>query len=545
MSGALIEHPILILFLVLAIGYGIGRIRIGGFRPGIAAVLFVGLAFGAINPGLRIPKEIIYFGLVFFIYAIGLASGPGFFSTIQKNGFRDVLFITFILTVTALCALGLHFGFQLDPEQTAGLYAGATTNTPALAGLIDLISNKQTLTAAQQEITTESAVSSYSLSYPVAIAGTILAISVMRRAFKVNFKKEENALAATYPIKSNLVNTSIIVENAELRGKTIRDLKHDHNLNVIFGRIYREGQQSLTNYDTRFQPGDRTVIVGSEEEVKRAVEILGRRMEEDLPIEKSDYISKRIFVSNPDVAGQTLSALNLPEKFSAVVTRVRRGDLDLLANQDTVLEQGDIIQFIARKADLDRLSKFFGDSYDALSSINLFSFGLGLALGLLLGLIRFELPGGISFQLGYAGGAILVALILGALRRTGPIVWTLPYSANLTFRQLGLAILLAGIGINSGGTFLDTVGDKTGILILLAGFALSFLSAVLAFFIGIRILKMPYSIISGMVAHQPAILDYSMSQCGNKLPTIGFTVMLPIALIIKILYVQLLFLLLQ
>ncbi|NND31952.1 MAG: hypothetical protein HKN76_05120, partial [Saprospiraceae bacterium] len=181
------------------------------------------------------------------------------------------------------------------------------------------------------------------------------------------------------------------------------------------------------------------------------------------------------------------------------------------------------------------------NSYEHLSHVNLLSFGLGMALGLLLGLVEISLPGGATFKLGFAGGPLLVALVLGSLRRTGPVVWTMSYSANLTLRQIGLTLLLAGIGINSGHTFLSTVMGGGGGMIFLSSVIISVLTAMMTLIIGFKLVKIPFSFLTGMVANQPAILDFAIDKAGNKLPNIGFTTMLPVALITKILFVQLLF----
>ena len=272
---------------------------------------------------------------------------------------------------------------------------------------------------------------------------------------------------------------------------------------------------------------------------------MGEETDEIPAASDSEYVIKRIFLSNPEIAGQTLSSLNISERYAAIVTRIRRGDIDILASQDTVLELGDIVMFITRRRDVDALVELFGDSYESLGTIDLFSFGFGLSLGLLLGMITFQMPGGLSFKLGFAVGPVVIGLLLGALRRTGPIVWTLPYSANLTFRQLGLAILLGGIGINSGATFIETIGQATGIYVLGTSFLIAFISAVITLVLGYKLVKLPFSVLGGMIAHQPAILDFALTQSNNKLPNLGFTLMLPIAIILKIVFVQLLYLFLM
>jgi putative transport protein len=285
--------------------------------------------------------------------------------------------------------------------------------------------------------------------------------------------------------------------------------------------------------------------VGSEDDLKEVVNILGSEDMDDQVIADPTYETKRLFVSNPRVAGQKIASLNLSENYSAIVTRVRRGDVDILASGETIIELGDQVRFIARKSDVPELSRLFGNSYEALSHVNLLSFGLGMGLGLLLGQLTFALPGGTDFKLGFAGGPLIVALILGTLRRTGPIVWTLSYSSNLTLRQIGLILLLAGIGINSGFTFKETVMGGGGGLLFISSVVISVLTAVTTLLIGYKVLKIPFSFLTGMVSNQPAILDFSLEKAGNKLPNIGFTSMLPVALITKILFVQLLFTLLN
>jgi putative transport protein len=215
--------------------------------------------------------------------------------------------------------------------------------------------------------------------------------------------------------------------------------------------------------------------------------------------------------------------------------------MDLLATGDTVLELGDRILLVSHRDDLPELFKVFGNSYEALSRINLLSFGLGITLGLLLGMIEITLPGGYSFSLGYAGGPLIVALILGQLRRTGPVVWTLPYGANLTLRQVGLIFLLSGIGIRSGQTFYQTLLTDLGYKVFLAGGAISILGTISTLVVGFKVLKIPFSFLSGMVGSQPAVLDFAVEQAGNKYPTIGYTRVLPIVLIGKILAVQILY----
>ncbi len=542
MIEALKSNPLLLLFLTIALGYWVGKIRIRGLKMGVAAVLFVGLGMGALDPQMNVPDVIVFFGLSMFVYTIGLNSGPGFFAAFQRRGFRDVYFIVAMLSLYTLVTTGLSKLFGFDAAITAGLVAGSFTNTPSLAGLLDLINNTQP--EALRAPMSNEAVVGYSLSYPMGVLGVMLAIQLMERVMKVDYRQEEKKLQALYPVREELIRRSVKVNKPEIVGTTLRQLFHHFRRRLVFGRMVRGGKTFLPHMDTELQLGDQIVLVGSPQVVDRATTLLGQPLEVELSMDRTVYDVRRFFVSNPEIAGQTLAALNLPERFSALITRVQRGDIDLLASGDTVLELGDRVLVVARRDDLPRLAKFFGNSYEALSQINLLSFGSGMALGLLLGMVTFSLPGGIRFNLGYAGGPLIVALLLGALRRTGPIVWTLPYSANLTLRQIGLSLLLAGIGIRSGHTFLQTIAGGGGGLLFLCGAFIAIVVAIITLWVGYKLLHIPFSLLTGMVANQPAILDFAIERSGNKLPTMGFTTMLPITMIVKILLVQMLFVLL-
>jgi putative transport protein len=539
MIDVLIANPLLLLFVVTALGYWIGNIRVKGTGLGVAAVLFVGLGVGALDPALHIPDIIIFLGLTIFVYTIGLQSGPGFFRNIKQHGIRDVLFVVLMLSLSAGLAIGLHFLFHFEPSTTAGLFAGVTTNTAALAGLLDVISNNYAPDIAAQ--LSKEAVVGYSLSYPMGVLGVMMAIAFVEKVMKINYSREEESLRKFYPIDQDMKNTALRITNLALQDRPLRDLIREHKWEVVFGRILRDNVVSLTNWDLQLREGDVIKLVGNREEVDRVIGELGEEVSEEMISGDAAYETARIFVSNPKVAGQKLAALNLPQKFSAIISRYRRGDIDLLASGDTILELGDQVRFVARREDIPDIAKLFGNSYEHLSHVNLLSFGLGMALGLMFGLMEFSLPGGSSFKLGFAGGPLLVALVLGSLRRTGAIVWTMPYSANLTLRQIGLTLLLAGIGINSGHTFLSTISGGGGGFIFLSSVIISIMTAIITLVIGAKLVKIPFSFLTGMVANQPAILDFAVDRAANKLPNIGFTTMLPVALITKIVFVQLLF----
>lgn len=542
MVAILSENPLLLLFLVAAIGYGLGNIPIQKSKLGVAAVLFVGLVFGALDESLRIPNIIFLMGLSIFVYTIGLSSGPGFFKAFKQEGAKNTGYILTVLSFSALISVAFHFLFTFTPTQTAGIFAGSNTNTPALAGLLDSINRISNSDGASAMV--EEAVVGYSLSYPMGVLGVMIAIVGMQRLLKIDFEKEAYELRNEYLVDQRIETVIIEVTQEGVDQYTIRDLVKTHKWVLVFGRLKRGEDLQLCNWDTKFKKGDIVAVAGYEDDIKEATNLLGKLSTYALRNENQDYGVHRIFVSNPTVAGQSIASLNLNEQFSAIITRVRRGDSDLLARGDTVLELGDRVRFISHKKDVPGLINLFGDSYHGLSQINLFSFGLGMAAGLLLGMISFELPGNVTFKLGFAGGPLIMGLILGALRRTGPIVWTLPYSANLTLRQIGLIFLLATVGIQSGHTFFGTLAAGGGTWIFIAGTCISFLTAFVMLFVGYKWFKIPFGLLMGMVSNQPAVLDFAISRSKNPLPNFGYSIMFPIAIILKIVIVQVLFTLL-
>ncbi len=539
MVETLSNHPILLLFLVAASGYLIGSIKIGSNKLGVAAVLFVGLFAGAIDERLDIPEIIFLLGLSLYVYSIGISSGPAFFESYKKNGFRDIFFILFMLVLSGVIAIGVSILFGFSPATITGMYAGATTNTPAMAGVIDYINNAGLSNGGKM---IEEIVIGYSFSYPMGILGGMIAIGLIERVLRVDYKKEKEQLKHKYPIGEDLTTRTIKVTKKDATDISVRDLLIKYDWEVVFGRVKKEDRDTLVNWDSSFSLGDRILIIGSQAELNNVESILGERALHDLEEDRREYDVRRIFVSNPDVVGKSLSSLHLDRNYECIISRIRRGDMEMLAKGDTILELGDRIRFVARRKDLKKLAELFGDSYTDSAKVNLFTFGLGIGLGLLLGNIEVSL-GTISFKLGYAGGPLIVGLLLGALRRTGPVVWTLPYAANVTLQQIGLILLLATIGVRSGHSFVEAMSSE-GFWIILGSTIISLLTAISTLLIGYKIIKIPFSLLMGIVSNQPAILDFALSKSGSRLPIFGYTMMFPLALISKIVIAQILFLVL-
>ncbi|MBP6785947.1 MAG: hypothetical protein KA170_00060 [Candidatus Promineofilum sp.] len=542
----LVEEPLLLLFIVGGLGYLLGNVKIRGISLGVAAVLFVGLAFGALGPDMRLPPVLVDLGLIIFVYTIGLSSGPGFFASFRRKGLRDNTFIFLMLLLGALLAAGFAAVFQLRATVTAGMFAGSLTSTPALAGILETVA--RIAPAGQLAMLDTEPVIGYSVAYPMGVIGLMLAIYIMQRVFQIDYTAEARSLRQYNVIEQELYTRTVRITQPAAVGVPVTELSRRHHWDVVLSRVRTQGELSLATGDTIFALDDEVTLIGTPEEVDQAVLELGVPAGRQPELDRSDFDFRRIFVSNQEIAGRRINELDLPRAYGAIISRVRRGDVDLLARGDTVLELGDRVRVVARRGDMPRLAAYFGDSYKALSEVNLLSLSLGLAVGVLIGLIPIPLPGGVVITLGLAGGPLLVGLVAGALRRTGPVVWTIPYSANLTLRQIGLVLLLAGIGVRSGYTFLTNFTASGGLQVFFAGALITTVLGFLTLLIGYKVIKIPFGMLTGMLAGlgtQPAALGFGLQQADNELPNLGYALVFPVATITKVIAAQLLLILLS
>ncbi|HRF46454.1 MAG TPA: aspartate:alanine exchanger family transporter [Anaerolineales bacterium] len=531
------EQPLLLLFLVAAIGYPLGLIRVAGSSLGVSAVLFVGLAFGALDPELRVPPVIYELGLMLFVYNIGLSSGPGFFRAFRSGGLRNNLLVGGMLLFASALAVSLSLGFQLPPAEVAGLFAGGLTNTPALAGVVEALK----LNGASEAVQAQPVVG-YSIAYPMGVLGVILVIQILTRVFKVDYRQEARQLKEMGGSAEDIVNITVRVTRADIAGVSVGELVRGKEWHALFSRLQHAGEEHLVKADTTLVAGDLVSVIGTEADVLPVVDFLGERAPDvALNEDRGVYDYRRVFVSNHQLFGRRLSELSITERLGALVTRVRRGDLDLLATGNTVLEPGDRVRVVAPRDRMREVGKFFGDSYKALSEIDILSFSLGLVIGVLLGQVPVPLPGGGVFRLGNAGGPLVVAIILGWRERTGPLVWTIPYSANLTLRQIGIVMFLAGVGTRSGYAFFQTLAGANGLPLFLGGLLITCGTATVALIVGHKVLKIPFSLLIGMVSGmqtQPALLTFSAQQTGNEVPNMGYASVYPVAMVLKIVLAQ-------
>jgi len=523
------DDPILLVFLVAAAGYLAGRVRIGGaggFGFGIAAVLFVGIGFGAADPTLKVPQPLWQLGLILFVYTVGLATGPGFLTTLRRRGLGANAAVVSAILAGAAAAAGLGSALGLGGAAIAGTFTGGLTNTPALAGTLDALHDLEPGTGFDAQA--GEVLVGFSLAYPIGVTIALAAVFALAR--------RRSRFGSPAPADEALVVRTALVQGEHLG--LLGDIRTRLGATVTFGRVKRDGASLLATDDVELRAGDRISIVGAGPAVATAIAQLGQESAEHVELEREDFDFRRIVVSSRDVAGRTLEELDLPERLGGTVTRVRRGDVDMLAVPELALELGDRVRVVAPRAQMPAISSFFGDSYRALRELDVLSFSVGVALGLALGAVEVPLPGGGSFSLGFAGGPLLVGLALGALGRTGPIVWQLPHSANLTLRQFGIVVFLAGVGVNSGQAFADTIVSREALSVLATAIAVAATGAAVTIVAGTTLLRLPLATLVGVVAGmqtQPAVLAAAAEreQSDTEL-NVGYVTVVPLAMIAKI-----------
>ncbi len=427
METILSGQPLLSLFLVVSLGAAIGTVRLGPVRLGAAGALFVGLVLSAISPALGTDLGVVQqLGLLLFVYTVGLSAGATF-----RTGLRDNLpLLTWAVVASAVGAGIAAFAsrlFGIDAPLSAGLFTGALTAAPALD------------TATRLTDSADPAVG-YSFAYPLgALIGVILVSLVAGRSWPG--RKDSPSLAG-----QGLHAVTVLVDEA-VNPRTIEAWK---NQLIRLSYVERAGRTRVLIPGEDLQSGDLVVMVGEPGVVEEEARKIGRIAKDHLADHRDEVEFERVILSNPELAGRAVADLNLPARFGAVITRVRRADLDLLARDDLPLQLGDQVAVVVPTEQMSEVREYFGDSQRKVSEVDALALGVGLVLGLLLGMVSLPLPGGEAFQLGPAAGPLIVGMVLGSFRRAGPLVWTLPETANLTIRQLGLLFFLAALGLGAG-----------------------------------------------------------------------------------------------
>ena len=536
-----------LLFTVVGLGYFIGTIRIRGFTLGVAAVLFVGLVFGALDPVNFVVPEVIYvLGLILFVYTVGLQSGSMFFNLFRRQWLKLTALAGLAIAGSAVATLVAARILGISAPVASGLFCGGLTNTPALAAAVEALRGSlagSTLDPVRLRALVDGPTVGYSIAYPFGVVGLIVAMQVATKLGRVDFAEEQrrarrsDGLATEEPVLRE-----IRVTNRQLIGRTFGNAMLTELTGMVFTRVKRGSEVELVTTDRVLDEGDILVGVGSKAAVRKAELLVGPTVGEAMERFSPEIGHRDLLVINRRVAGATVAELAVELGHPVVVSRIRRAGTHITPRPETVLELGDQIRAVAHRGDLDRLTKLIGDPLKDISEADFLSFSLGLVLGVLVGMIPIPLGGGHVVKLGFAGGPLVVGLVLGRAGRTGPIVWTMPVNASMTLRQLGLLFFLAGVGTRAGGSFVHTLTTQ-GFALFFAGAAVTVVSVALTLVVARRFFRYDaisaYGILAG-IHTQPAALAFANAHTGSENPNISYAAVYPVALIAKIILAQLL-----
>lgn len=535
----LAEHELLLVFVVMVTGVLLGRVSFFGTRLGVAGVLFAGIAVAVIarspDHALAITPILRDFGLVLFVYSVGISSGPGFFRAWREQGVRFNLAVLSALAAAGGLAALAGWLFDLDRGFVTGIFCGALTNTPALGAAAERL--------AGTELAANPAMG-YAVAYPFGVFGALLMLRLFARLRDKRLAAEQTAASPT-ELRA-LVTANFRVTRAELDQKAIGALRVRDAVGVMISRLGRGGDARVpTKYDA-LALGDIVTVVGSADAIAKAEAYFGERATEHLELERGRIDMRRMLVSRREFVGKRIGDLAIGPRFGAQITRLRRADVDLLPSPDMRLELGDRIRVVAPAERLAEVSRYFGDSERDLAQVDFAALAIGLCLGLLLALVPMPGPGGLM-HLGVAGGTLVAALVLGRLGRTGPLVWSIPYEANTMMRDFGLLLFLAGVGVTAGGAF-STLDPGSALTMVAVGGVITVATSA----IGLLLLHRwaGASVISSMGATaglqtQPATLASAYDMSGRSEETyVAYALVFPVAMIGKILLAQLLVMLL-
>lgn len=520
MLDLLCSHPLLTVFLVVALGAILGAIPFGPIRFGAAGALFVGLALAAARPQLGEGMELLQgLGLALFVYSVGVGAGTTFLSQFRRQLPLMGIATASVLIAAVVAIVGGHLA-GLPKALTTGLFTGALTAAPALD------------TAAKLTGSHEATVG-YALAYPLAVIVGIV-IAAITVGLKWKGRNDVPSLAG-----QGLVSYTVEVH----RYIPVRDVPGMRTGEVRMSYLRRDKHTRVVAPGEDLVPGDEVVVVGVGEAPLETVEYLGQLVEEHLADDRSEVDFEWFICSNPEVSGRTIAELNLPARFGAQVTRIRRGDLDLLATDETIIEPGDHVAVVAPRDEMEKISEFFGDSERRVSEIDAVAVGIGLVIGMIVGSAQIPMPGDMSFSLGPAAGPLVVGMVLGGLRRTGPLVWALPQAANLTMRQLGLLFFLAGLGLVAGPSFAKMATSPEGFRGIFVSAAIVLASClgtvILAYFAGLSAPRTAGAVAGGL--GQPAVLSAAQDRVADERIENAYAALFAFSMIIKIILVPAIF----
>jgi len=535
-------EPILVISLTAILGLLIGSIKIRGIKLGVAGMLFSGLLLG--HFGLTLEPHLMSFlkefGLALFVFTVGLQLGPGFFNSLKKDGLKlNALAVLIVLSGAALVFLLGHYWLKWDTGALAGVFSGSTTNTPSLGAA------QQAMAGTGNADSASKAAMAYAVAYPFGVLGIILVIILIRAFFRIDPKQElaeikrQLSQGAREPQRASLV-----VANPNLDGVAVRGIPGLGEDGVVVSRIRRrdEAEVQIANADTILHAGDVILAVGTPEQLERAALSIGRRVEEDLRKAPGNVTSKRIIVTHKDMIGKTIAATRISERFGVTVSRVSRQDMILTAMPDLKLQFGDMLNLVGEETAIRQAADALGNSVHQLNETSFASIFIGITVGILFGLYPWNLPGmPVPLRLGLAGGPLIIAILMGRLGRVGPLVIHMPINANTAFRELGIILFLACVGLGAGGKFVETAFSATGVQWMAMGAAVTTVPLLVAGFIGRKMMKLNYLTLSGVLAGSmtdPPALAFSTKLTGSDYPSLAYANVYPLTMLMRILVAQ-------
>lgn len=540
LAGQPTANAVLVLSLVAATGLMLAGLRVRGIGLGVAGVLFSGIAFG--HFGFGIPHEILdfvrEFGLILFVFTIGLQLGPGFFASLRKDGLRlNVLALLVVLggaVLTVLAAIVAHAGFFA----AFGLFCGASTNTPALGAV------QQTLGIIGKGAGDSAALPAlaYAVSYPGGVVGIITVLLILRGLFRISPEREAEALRATG--SEPLERASILVENACLDGLTIAEIPARRELGIVISRILVANDVNVQRAadDMTVHRGDCLLAIGTATSLTKFERVVGYRIEADLMHTDGTVEARKVVVTQPRFSGRTIGELAIELQHRVTITRVRRGDVEMTAREDLQLQFGDRLHIVGSSEDLDRATALLGNSQRALQVTSFIPIFLGIALGVLAGALPFQIPGvPLPIRLGIAGGPLLLAILLSRLGRLGPILLQMPPSANLAFRDLGITLFLACVGLKAGPLFVQTVLSARGAVWFGAGLVITVLPLLAVGIWARAVMRLNYMTICGLLSGSmtdPPALAFACAVSKSDAPSVSYAAVYPLAMFSRILIAQ-------
>lgn len=538
----LINHSalqaIIVVALICALGLALGKIKIWGISLGVTFVFFVGIIAGHL--GFTIEHETLNYietaGLVLFVYALGLQVGPGFFSAFRSGGFTlNMLGILLVLTGT-LFAIILGIVFDVNIPDIMGVMCGATTNTPALAAL------QQTLIQSGEQASTPAL--GCAVTYPLGVVGVILATIIMRKLFV----KSSDIRQDSSNTKNKTYISAFKIQNPAIYNKNVKEVAQMSHLHFVISRLWRDGKVSIPTGDTKLIEGDKILVVTSVDEADALTLLFGVKEHEDWNAADIDWnaidsqlISQRILVTRPEINGKRLGSLRLRNHYGINISRVYRAGVLLLADPDLRLQLGDRLTVVGEKAAVHNVEAVLGNAVKSLKEPNLISIFIGIILGLVIGAIPIPIPGMASVKLGYAGGPIIMGILVGTF---GPRLHMITYttqSANLMLRSLGLSLYLACLGLDSGVHFFETVFRAEGVIWIILGFAITVIPVILVGLISLKQFKIDFGTSVGMLCGamaNPMALNYANDTLPGDNTSVAYATVYPLSMFARVIIVQ-------